>query len=100
MRITQRVVRFLFPKPWTQTTPMRPEERLAQWELRKGQWRAEQALAAAQSYRVLDAYSASKAAPPIRPKLPKDRKPRGLMRKRAVASSAAPARRAKRSLSS
>lgn len=55
MSALQRLVNFLFPKPWQQCTPPTEEERLAQWERRLGEWRAQQRLRAARVARDFDA---------------------------------------------
>lgn len=65
--------RFLFPPSrWAKCKPQTPAERLAQWEVRRGQDRAEQRLREARMAQAFDYRSTLNLA--IKPKLPADRK--------------------------
>jgi len=65
---------FAPPSRWRFCHVPTPAEREAQWEIRRGHYRAEQALKRARANQALDARHI--ARPNVRPKLPRDRKSR------------------------
>lgn len=64
----RRFLNFLFPNPWAQCQPPREEERLAQWERRLGEHRAQQRLRAARVAKDFDARAGVR--PYFAPRLP------------------------------
>jgi hypothetical protein len=71
MNILARIWKLFFPPSrWSRCQPMTEFERLAAWELRTGQHRAEKRMRAARVAQAIDEYTSSTVRPYIAPKLP------------------------------
>lgn len=66
-----RIWKLLFPPSrWNRCQPMTEHERLAMYEIRVGQHRADQRMRAARVAQTIDEYTSSTVRPYIAPKLP------------------------------